>query len=68
MKKTDHEKTLIIIKELELSARQIAVAIGKTGSAVAKKQNQENGNKFLSEDFEKLKSFYIKKLEKIKTL
>ncbi|CEN53394.1 hypothetical protein [Capnocytophaga canis] len=68
MEQTPHEKTLIIIKELELSARQVAVAIGKTGSAVAKKQNQENGNKFLSEDFEKLKSFYIKKLEKIKTL
>lgn len=68
MEKTAHEKTLMIINELELSARQVAVAIGKTGSAVAKKQNQENGNKFLPEDFEKLKSFYIKKLEKIKTL
>lgn len=68
MEKTPHEKTLMIINELELSARQVAVAIGKTGSAVAKKQKQNGSNMFLPEDFEKLKSFYVKKLEKIKKI
>ncbi|MDO5104475.1 hypothetical protein [Capnocytophaga sp.] len=68
MEQTPHEKTLFIINELELSARQVAVAIGKTGSAIVKKQKRVNYNCFLEDDFQKLKSFYVKKLEKIKNL
>ena len=59
------KKTMFIIKELELSARQVGFAIGKSGSVVSDKKNQIKSNKFLQEDFERLQKFYIKKLEKI---
>ncbi|MFB9121009.1 hypothetical protein ACFFUE_07380 [Bergeyella porcorum] len=63
-----HKKTLAIIEELQLSARQVAEAIGKTTSVVSKKKKKENYNQFLPEDFEKLKNFYLQKLEKIKSI
>ena len=59
------KKTMFIINELELSARQVGFAIGKSGSVVSDKKNQIKSNKFLQEDFERLQKFYIKKLEKI---
>lgn len=63
-----HKKTLSIIEELQLSSRQVAEAIGKSTSVVSKKKKKENYNQFLSEDFEKLKNFYLQKLEKIKSI
>lgn len=65
---TTQDKCLFIIKELELSARQVATVIGKKQQTVSDKIKNRNFNKFLDADFEKLQSFYIEKLEKIKTL
>ena len=62
------KKTIFIIKELELSARQVAFAIGKSTSVVSDKINQVKSNRFLQEDFERLHKFYVKKLEKIKKI
>ena len=59
------KKTMFIIKELELSARQVGFAIGKSGSVVSDKINQIKSNRFLKEDYERLQKYYIKKLEKI---
>ncbi|WP_394265440.1 hypothetical protein [Bergeyella zoohelcum] len=68
MEKTPHEKTLFIIEELQLSARQVAEAIEKSTSVVSKKKKRESYNQFLQEDFEKLKRFFLLKLEKIRNL
>jgi len=63
---TPQEKCLFIIKELELSARQVAEAIGIKGISASKKMKNENYNIFSEDDFIKLKEFYVKKLEIIK--
>ena len=65
---TPQEKCLFIIKEFELSARQVAVAIGSTQSSAQSKIKNENYNKFSDADFEKLKSHYLEKLNKITAL
>lgn len=62
---TPQEKCLFIIKELELSARQVAAAIGKSGSVVSDKIKNIKYNKFDEQDFEKLRDFYVKKMNKI---
>ncbi|WP_246022127.1 hypothetical protein [Epilithonimonas xixisoli] len=51
-----------------MSARQVAVAIGGKQSASSSKMKNENYNKFSDDDFEKLKSHYLNKLNKIKDL
>ncbi|WP_312390529.1 hypothetical protein [Chryseobacterium sp.] len=65
---TTQDKCLLIIKELELSARQVAVAIEKAPSSASDKIKQNGSNRFLDEDFKKLKNYYIEKLKKIEEI
>ncbi|WP_312398183.1 hypothetical protein [Chryseobacterium sp.] len=65
---TAQDKALKIIEELQLSARQVAEAIGKSADTASDKIKQRKYNKFSDEDFDKLKSFYVEKLKTIKAL
>lgn len=65
---TPQEKCLLIIKEFELSARQVANAIGIKQSTASSKIKNENYNKFSDEDFSKLKSHYVQKFKNITAL
>ena len=65
---TTQEKCLFIIKEFEMSARQVGEAIGVATKTASSKIKNENYNKFLDEDFEKLKSSIFDKAKKIKDL
>lgn len=65
---TTQEKVLYIIELLELSDRQVAVAIGKALSTTTHKRLQLGRNKFTDEDLLNLKNYYIERLKKIKEL
>lgn len=65
---TTQEKCLFIIKEFEMSARQVGLAIGVAAKTASAKMKNQNYNKFLDEDFEKLKSSIFDKVKKIKDL
>ncbi|WP_314894135.1 hypothetical protein [uncultured Capnocytophaga sp.] len=65
---TTQEKVLYIIELLELSDRQVSIAIGKALSTTTHKRLQLGYNKFTDEDLQKLKVFYIEKLKEIQSL
>lgn len=62
---TTQEKCIFIIKEFQLSARQVGEAIGVSGSAASAKIKNENYNKFDEKDLENLRNFFVEKINKI---
>ena len=65
---TTQEKVLYIIELLELSDRQVSVAIGKAISTTTHKRLQIGRNKFNDDDLIKLKGYYTEKLRKIELI
>nr|DAX27774.1 MAG TPA: hypothetical protein [Caudoviricetes sp.]DAX66004.1 MAG TPA: hypothetical protein [Caudoviricetes sp.] len=65
---TTQEKVLYIIELLELSDRQVAVAIGKALSTTTHKRAQIGRNKFTEKDLLNLKNYYIEKLRLIENV
>lgn len=65
---TTQEKVLYIMELLELSDRQVSIAIGKALSTATHKRLQLGHNKFTDEDLQNLKSYYIEKLREIEKI
>ena len=65
---TTQKKVLYIIELLELSDRQVSIAIGKSLSATTHKRLLLGYNKFTDDDLNNLKNYYIDKLRKIEEL
>ena len=65
---TTQEQVLYIIELLELSDRQVSIAIGKSLSTTTHKRLQLGYNKFTDEDLQNLKAYYIDKLREIEKI
>lgn len=65
---TDHEKSIYIIDLFGISAEKIAEIISKSQSTVYDKLRQRKSNKFITDDFHKLKSYCISNLKSISDL
>lgn len=65
---TTQEKVLYIMELLELSDRQVSIAIGKSLSTTTHKRLQLGYNKFTDEDLQNLKAYYIDKLREIEKI
>lgn len=65
---TTQEKVLYIVELLELSDRQVSIAIGKSLSTTTHKRLQLGRNKFTDDDFHNIKNYYIEKLKLIENM
>lgn len=65
---TTQEKVLYIVELLELSDRQVSIAVEKSLSCVTHKRLQLGRNKFTDDDFHNLKNYYIEKLKLIENM
>ena len=65
---TTQEEVLYIMELLELSDRQVSIAIGKALSTTTHKRLQLGYNKFTNDDFHNLKNYYIEKLKLIENM
>ncbi|SIS34264.1 hypothetical protein SAMN05421768_103674 [Chryseobacterium joostei] len=65
---TDHEKSIYIIDMFGISAEKIAEIVGKSQSTVYDKLRQRKSNKFITDDFNKLKSYCLSSLKSISEL
>ena len=60
---TSHENALILIKEFNYNARQVAEVLGVQTRTVSDKMKTENYNKFSDNDFTKLLFHFQQKIE-----
>lgn len=65
---TPHDKVMYIIQQLELSDSKVARAIQKSTSAATHKRMKLRDNKFIEEDFQRIRDFYLEKLRNIENL
>lgn len=65
---TEHEKSLEIIKELNLSLVEVGDIIGCKWQSVQKKKSRINNNKFTTINYEKLDQHKKKKITKLKLI
>lgn len=65
---TPHEKVIYIIQQLELSDSKVARAIQKSTSAATHKRMRLRDNKFIEEDYQNIRAFYLEKLRNIENL
>lgn len=65
---TEHEKSLEIINELNLSLVEVGDIIGCKWQSVQKKKSRINNNKFTLINYEKLDQHKKKKITKLKLI
>lgn len=65
---TEHEKSLEIINELNLSLVEVGGIIGCKWQSVQKKKSRINNNKFTLINYEKLDQYKKKKITKLKLI
>lgn len=65
---TEHEKSLEIINELNLSLVEVGDIIGCKWQSVQKKKSRINNNKFTAINYEKLDQHKKRKITKLKKI
>lgn len=65
---TDHDKSMQIISELNLSLNDIGFILGCSWQMAQKKKTKINYNKFTSANLEKFREFKENKINKLKSI